>query len=148
MFLIRCRPLLPAVLFLSLLSCTRLAAADCGETVASEDLIHRRFVLSSLDGEPIRTATGPLTVEFLENFMVSGQACNAFRGQGELRNGILTVSNMIMTRRFCLDETLNRLDAIIGQLFAGGAEIDLEGNRLVLSGDGHRLEYYGDDWKR
>jgi heat shock protein HslJ len=113
------------------------------ETVPAtrEDLIGRRFSLAAIDGEAF-AASGPVpTLEFLADFGVAGLACNRFRGQGELAGGVLFVRNLILTRKFCFQPELNRLEEIVAAMFEAGAALSRSGDALILSQGGHELVY-------
>ncbi len=64
--------LLPAVGF----------AAGCASAKSPTQaaLLHRRFVLESIDGIPFASATRTPDIEFNEGFRVSGQICNRYMG--------------------------------------------------------------------
>lgn len=112
------------------------------------DLLHHNFVLQSVDGEAAQSRTDGdlLNLEFGENLHVSGAMCNRFFGQGQLRDGVLTVKPLASTRRLCADEQHNRWDRVIGTVLENGADVTLKAQRLTLSGSGHTLVYTLRDW--
>ncbi|MDR1536361.1 MAG: META domain-containing protein [Planctomycetota bacterium] len=128
------------------------SAAEAGECPASaaevetgpvgrEDLAGRRFLLAAVDGEAFAIAGPAPTLEFLADFGVAGSVCNRFRGQGELAGGVLFVRDLILTRRFCFQPELNRLEAIVAAMLAAGAALAWSGDALILSQGGHELVY-------
>ncbi|WP_439067437.1 META domain-containing protein [Serratia ureilytica] len=117
-------------------------------TVTPGDLMHHNFVLQSVDGEAAKSPTGGvlLNLEFGENLHVSGAMCNRFFGQGQLRDGVLTVKPLASTRRLCPDEQRNRWDRVIGAVLENGAEVTLSAQQLTLNGNCHTLVYALRDW--
>ena len=89
---------------------------------------------------------GLLNLEFGENLHVSGAMCNRFFGQGQLRDGVLTVKPLATTRRLCPDEQRNRWDQVIAAVLENGAEVTLSAQQLTLNGSGHTLIYTLRDW--
>lgn len=127
----------------ALFSLCFLAVAGCagGKAPAQADLLHRRFVLESVDGQPFVSKQSAPDIEFGENFRVYGRVCNRYTGQGELSGGVLTVKQMASTKMLCLEEALNAFEHQFAQMLAAGAAVDLSGNRLTLKGDGRVLVY-------
>ncbi|AOE99496.1 heat-inducible protein [Serratia marcescens] len=129
-----------------------LALAGCNmkphATVTPGDLLHHNFVLQSVDGEAAKAPTGSglLNLEFGEHLHVSGTMCNRFFGQGQLRDGVLTVKPLATTRKLCPDAQRNRWDHVIGAVLENGADVTLNAQRLTLSGSGHTLVYTLRDW--
>ncbi|CAI1626867.1 MULTISPECIES: heat shock protein HslJ [Serratia] len=117
-------------------------------TVTPGDLLHHNFVLQSVDGEAAQSRTdgGLLNLEFGENLHVSGAMCNRFFGQGQLRDGVLTVKPLASTRKLCPDEQRNRWDQVIGTVLENGADVMLNAQQLTLNGSGHTLVYTLRDW--
>ena len=110
------------------------------------DLLHRRFVLESVDGAAFSSSVKTPDIEFNENFRVSGQMCNRYTGQGELANGVLTVRQMASTKMLCVDQELNALEQLFGVMLREGAAIDLSGTTLTLRQGGHVLVFTLRDW--
>ncbi|WP_437890347.1 heat shock protein HslJ [Phytobacter sp. V91] len=110
--------------------CVRSGAADA--TVKAEQLAQHRFVLESVNGQPVAPGPQPAEIHFDKEMMVSGNMCNRFSGQGKLAEGKLTVKNMAMTRMMCIDSQRNKLDTTISTMLSAGAQVDLTGNQLTL----------------
>lgn len=109
--------------------------------VKAEDLLHRHFVLLTADGVSYTTKEVQPTLEFQEELRVSGGICNRFTGQGKLRDGMLFVSPMAMTRMHCADTELNTLEANFSMMLEKGASLAFDGKLLHLRGNGHELIY-------
>ena len=124
------------------------ARERAGGTVSAQDLLHRRFIIVSVDGKPFPDVENRPDIEFTEGFGVAGQACNRFRGQGELKDGRLFAKQMAMTRMFCFQEELNQLENTLSAMLEAGADIALAGNLLTLRHGGHELIYELQDWVR
>lgn len=117
--------------------------------VADKDLLHRRFVLVSLDGEPIVSERRQPDIEFLEGMRIAGTGCNRFMAPGKLENGVLKATGPVAgTMMMCVDPALNRLDQVIPRMLEAGVAVELAGDTLTLSGDGHVLVYALRDWVR
>lgn len=119
-------------------------------SVTAKDIQHHNYVLTEIDGKAYRTAKNAMSpnIAFGEKMNISGEMCNNYFGQGELKDGMLTVKNIGMTRKFCSDATLNQLDQTIGQLLENGAKISLEdnGKNLILSNDKTTLKFWLKDY--
>jgi heat shock protein HslJ len=125
-----------------------LAAACAGaKAPAPDDLVHRRFVLVSVDGLPFAASKAP-DIAFNEGFRVSGQICNRYMGQGKLEGGVLAVAQMASTKMLCADGALNRFEARFAAMLTAGAEADLSGGILTLRQGGHVLVYAATDGPR
>ncbi len=113
--------------------------------VTAQDLQHHNYVLTTIDGKTYRTAKNAMSpnIAFGEKMNISGQMCNNYFGQGELKNNVLTAKGVGMTRKFCGDKILNQLDQQIGQLLDSGAKVALKDNGqiLVLSNEKTILEF-------
>lgn len=106
------------------------------QTIQQSDLLHRHFVLQSVDGKTIGG----------EKMHVSGAMCNRFMGQGELQNNILKVERLASTRMACIDPTRAALDPIITDVLSQGAEVSLIKGQLTLKNANHTLVYQQKDW--
>lgn len=104
--------------------------------LTEQDLIHHQFQLISIDGRQV-DANEMATLEFGENFQLSGQACNHFSGKATLKDDIITAPVLAMTRKLCNSETLNQLDSKIAQIFAQGVKVSLndKGALTLVQGD-------------
>lgn len=118
-----------------------------GKTVTEGDLLHRNFVLHSVDGVAVKSQPGGAPgIEFGEKMHVSGAMCNRFFGSGQLQNGVLTVKYLASTRMQCADTQRNQWDQTIATLLEKGAKISLAAQQLTLSGGDHVLVYTLRDW--
>lgn len=120
-----------------------LASVSCagGSNMKEADLMHRRFVLESVNGTPFNSSFRTPDIEFGENFRVYGQVCNRYRGQGKLAGDVLTVAQMASTLMMCPDQALNKLERDFSEMLRNGAEIKFVDNTLTLSGNGQTLVY-------
>lgn len=113
-----------------------------------EDLMHRRFVLSEVDGKAFSGAERVPDIAFDENFRVYGAVCNRYMGQGELAGDVLTVRQAASTKMLCGDDELNNLETLFHQMLQAGAKIDLSDASLTLRQGGRALTYTLRDWIR
>ena len=118
--------------------------------VTAENLQHHNYVLFEIDGKKYLTKKNAMSpnIAFGEKMNISGQMCNNYFGQGELKDGTLTVKGVGMTRKFCADKRLNQLDQKIGQLLEDGAKITLadDGRNLTLSNGKTTLKFWLKDY--
>jgi len=101
-------------------------------------LITQNFVLSKVNQAEFKSSQAP-TLKFGDNFVVSGQVCNSFRGPGDLKNDVLTVKPISSTRKLCPQSDLNELEATLFKLLEEGAEISMDGTTLILRQGGTTL---------
>lgn len=111
------------------------------------DLMHRRFVLESVNGVPFKSEFRTPDIEFGENFRVYGQVCNRYTGRGKLAGDVISVAHMASTRMMCPDNALNELERDFTEMMRNGAKAEFTGNTLTLSGSGQRLVYTASDRK-
>ena len=87
-----------------------LAGLGCSSALAQseitpQDLQHHRWVLESIDGEPLPDIGGRGKVpelDFGEQMTVSGNlGCNNFTGKAVIRDGFFLVESMTSTRMAC-----------------------------------------------
>lgn len=118
--------------------------------VTAKDLQHHNYVLTEIDGKAYRTKKNAMSpnIAFGEKMSISGEMCNNYFGQGQLKDGVLTAKGVGMTRKFCSDATLNQLDQKISQLLEDGAKVSLEddGKNLILSNDKTTLKFWLKDY--
>lgn len=112
---------------------------DSGSALTAEKLLHRRFVLVSVDGEPFGGGAQAPEMEFLGGLRVAGGICNRFTGQGELAGEVLKVGRMAFTRMLCADENLNRVERLFATMLREGARVAVDENTLTLTHGGHTL---------
>ena len=53
-------------------------------STSAEQLQHHRFVLTSVNGQPLKEGAKPLELSFGEKTFVSGNMCNRFSGEGKI----------------------------------------------------------------
>ena len=126
---------LSVLLLLGLTACN-----DNKKPLDSKDLLHRSFVLASIDDKPFTGEKVP-TLEFNEGFRVSGAVCNRYVGQAELKDNTLTVPNMASTKMFCNDKVLDELESSISRMLVTGAKVSLENNVLTLEDSSQKLTF-------
>lgn len=111
-------------------------AAGESSGLTKEFLMNQRFVLVQIDGAAYTASSDQgiptPTLEFDNDFIVSGRICNTFRGGGELIDGVLTVKTLAATRMLCGDPNLNQLETSFFQMLEGGAALSMNGDRLYL----------------
>lgn len=116
-------------------------------STGAEQLQHHRFVLTSVNGQPLNNGDKPLELSFGEKMpvtgkmFVSGNMCNRFSGTGKVSDGALKVEELAMTRMLCADPQLNSLDATLGKMLREGAQVDLTENQLTLATADQTLVY-------
>ncbi|UYB56486.1 heat shock protein HslJ [Klebsiella michiganensis] len=113
----------------------------------AEQLQHHRFVLTSVNGQPLNAADKPQELSFGEKMpitgkmSVSGNMCNRFSGTGKVSDGELKVEERAMTRMLCTDSQLNALDATLSKMLREGAQVDLTETQLTLATADQTLVY-------
>ena len=121
---------------LSLAACQ----SDDSKPLEAKDLLHHNFVLVSIDDKPFSGDKAP-SIEFNENFHVSGAICNRYVGKGELQNNTLTVPNMASTKMICNNE-LDDLEGSMSKMLVNGAKVTLQGNILTLEDSEQKLTFH------
>lgn len=106
----------------------------------SAELVNKSFVLSGFDGKPYEGKVVP-TMMFNGEMRIAGNFCNRFMGQAQYSGGVLLVEQMASTRMMCMDNYLNELENIIPQMLSNGADVDFDGQTLILRQGGHEAEY-------
>ncbi|GAA5104086.1 META domain-containing protein [Wohlfahrtiimonas larvae] len=133
------------LLFVTACATTEANMSNNPNIVTVKDIQHHNYILAEIDGKTYRTAKNAMSpnISFGEKMHVSGSMCNNYFGQGELKNGVLTVKALGMTEKFCADRTLNNLDRKIGQLLSDGAKLTLDndGQNLTLSNASTTLKF-------
>lgn len=112
-------------------------------SVTAQDLQHHRFVLESVDGQPLDAKISKQAPElsFGENMHISGAMCNRFMGQASLVDNTLKVKGLGMTMMLCAEPLLNDLDHRINDMLTSGARISLVNQKLELKSGQHTLTY-------
>ena len=126
------------------------ATPAAGKTPALEDLLHRRFALSRVNGKEFAIEDRNLhpDIEFNEGFQISGSVCNRYRGPAELKDGRLYAGNLASTMMLCVNPELNELEQLFFAMLRAGADISLTDEGLRLSQGGRVLSYARADWVR
>ena len=108
-----------------------------------DDLLGRRFVLASVDGEDFAVGepAQPPEIEFGEDLRIAGRVCNRFRGPAELKDGKLVAGNLISTQMMCVNGELMKLEELFHAMLRAGADITVAGDLLFLVQGGHTLVY-------
>jgi len=128
-----------------LTACGASKSAFKGAAPADSDLLARRFVLQSVNGEAFNAGERRPEIEFSEGMRVTGQVCNRFIGNGAYEKGVLTVPNMAMTMMLCVDDKLNQLERDFAAMLREGARVGLQKNILTLSDGKITLVYVRSD---
>jgi Heat shock protein len=97
-------------------------------------LLHRRFLLLTVNGVSFAEKEKRPSLEFNEGFRISGGICNRFTGMAEFANGMLTAKQLASTKMFCTDQDLNELETNFALLLEKGASLNFDGQKLTLSG--------------
>jgi heat shock protein HslJ len=138
----------------ALISCTAVfgGAAQAGSPtgmVISSDLQHHRWILESINGEPISTGDDGMIPEldFGEQMHVSGNSgCNRIFGQAVLRGEYFQIPKMGSTRKLC-SPARNELEHTIQAVLGQESRISIDENRnLILSTDDIVLRFRLRDW--
>lgn len=111
-----------------------------------DQLQHHRFVLESVNGQPVKDSGTPLELSFgekqlLNKIYLSGTMCNGFSGTATIANGELTAPDLAMTRKMCSNPQLNELDNTLATMLRKGAQIDLTESQLTLATADQTLSY-------
>lgn len=109
--------------------------------VTDAQLRNQRFVLQSVDGQPLPASQTPPELQFGEKMQVTAKMCNRFMGDASLDNGKLKVSKMAATRMLCADPQLNALDSTLNDMLNTGAQVDLTASQLTLATATRSLVY-------
>ncbi|MGS3448452.1 heat shock protein HslJ [Klebsiella electrica] len=110
-------------------------------STGAEQLQHHRFVLTSVNGQALKTGAKPLALSFGEDMYVSGNMCNGFSGKGKISDGELKVKTLAMTGQLCADSRQNTLDSTLSKMLRDGAQVDLTEHQLTLATADQTLVY-------
>ena len=125
-----------------LAACNSASSGKDAKSAPSEtDLLNHRYVLSSVDGKKFANSERTPEIEFGKDMRITGQVCNRFNGNGQLKDGVLTVPQMATTMMACADTDLNKMERDFAAILRSGAKISFDGKTLTLSGEGVTLEY-------
>ena len=133
------------VLSTLVLACALVACKTSGREntpVTAESIANHRFEVVSMNGVPLNTQQdAPSEINFGENLVITGKACNRFRGEGRIADNVLTVPNAIATRMFCAEEDLNKLETVLFAMFNKGAAMTVTADGLVLSDKDNSVQF-------
>ncbi|WP_369311229.1 META domain-containing protein [Providencia rettgeri] len=104
-------------------------------------LVHHRFVLTEVDGKPIKSKQTVPYIAFGEKMFVSASMCNDFNGFGNISNAKITVKELTKTELECVDEDLSKWDTMLKRMLAEGATVNIKNNQLVLIQGHYKLVY-------
>jgi heat shock protein HslJ len=118
--------------------------------VTASDLQHHRWILESINGEPISTDDDEGMIpelDFGEQMHVSGNTgCNRMSGKAELRDGAFLIPNMAVTRRMCAPPR-DELERAVQKVLGRESSISIDENKnLILSIDDVVLRFRLRDW--
>ena len=118
--------------------------------VTASDLQHHRWILESINGEPLSMDDDDGRVpelDFGEQMHVSGNTgCNQISGKAELRDGSFLIPYMAITRRMCAPQR-NELELTMQKVLGNESDISIDENRnLILSTDDIVLRFRLRDW--
>lgn len=117
------------------------ATSSAGLTMAF--LAHQKFTLAKVNGADYKGEQTPF-IMFDEDSIVSGRICNNFRGPGKLDGSVLTVEPIASTRMLCDFEGLSELENRFFDMLSQGAEISMDGSRLIFKQGGSVLVFEAD----
>lgn len=120
------------------------------DMVIASDLQHHRWILESINGEPVSTddADGMIPdLDFGEQMHVSGNTgCNRMSGKAELRGEFFQIPDMVGTRRLC-SPYKNELELTVQGVLGQESRISLDENKnLMLATDDVVLRFRLRDW--
>lgn len=118
------------------------AISGCNETskVKDIDLMHHHFVLVKANGQDI-ISDKQAELEFGEHMTITGKMCNHFSGKVSLNDNVIKGVSLDMTKMFCNDNQLNKLDIVIEQLIIDSAKVELTKDQLILRNKDNELIY-------
>ena len=107
---------------------------SCAGGISVKDLVsEKKYVLQSVNGVAFASRERTPEIQFDGSMRVSGQVCNRFMGQGQLKGDVLTVPQMASTMMLCADPELNAMEQEFTSLLRQGAKVALRGDTLSLS---------------
>lgn len=119
-------------------------AAGGASGLTKDFLMHQKFVLvqvNEADYSPDNPDLPAPTLEFGDDFQVSGRICNTYRGQGELQDDVLSVRAVASTRMLCPNTNLGQLETSFFKMLENGATLSMDGDRLSLKQGGSSLVF-------
>jgi heat shock protein HslJ len=101
-----------------------------------------QLVSGTADGKDIVLVDGHLVTLRVENGAVGGtSACNSYGGDITIEDGIVTIGPTFMTQMYCVDDGVMDLEAAYHAALARVTRVALEGDELVLKGNGVELRF-------
>lgn len=127
---------------------------SAAKTLTLGDLAHRRWVLKTIDDEPV--SGNPLgahgkgltpELDFGEQPHVAGYAgCNRYKGQAELTpEGQFKVARLATTMMMCPEASM-ALEQRFTALLEAGAQLHIDGPQLTLTQGDERWSFKSADW--
>ncbi|WP_434360242.1 META domain-containing protein [Parasalinivibrio latis] len=116
--------------------------------VSKENMMHHRWVLTHVDGSPVKLAEGfnAPDLEVGEHFTANGHGgCNRYFGEAELRNGQFRIEKMASTMMACPEPAMKLEDAMTKTL-SNWSDVTLTRQGLELKGQEHILTFKLRDW--
>jgi heat shock protein HslJ len=135
----------------SLLVCISASCTITQSAVTPEDLQHHRWVLQSMNGEPLPAlddGNGSFPeLDFGEQMTVSGNlGCNRFNGQAVLRDGGFLVERLVSTRMTCPSPWID-IERTVETALSHRSTISLDAERnLTLETADTTLVFRLQDW--
>lgn len=124
----------------------------CSKTsiVTQGDLQHHRWVLESINHnriDPAKLNNKMPELDFGEQMTVSGNTgCNNFSARAILHEKTFSLTSMMSSQMFCAPGQ-NELESLLNQTLTQKSKITLtKEKKLVLQGQGTRLQFYIKDW--
>jgi heat shock protein HslJ len=127
-----------------------LGTCETTRTVTHGDLQHHRWVLESIDGQPLPGVMLENTIpdlDFGEQMHVSGNSgCNRFSGQAKLVGDTLDFGQMMLTAMSCLPPQ-NDIESTVLRVMGDKPMVRLEDDKsLILEASNTILQYRLRDW--
>lgn len=133
-----------------LISVTRLFG-KCDETdiVTQGDLQHHRWILNSINGEPLHSDGTIPELDFGERMTVTGNTgCNQLSNRATLREQYFVIEHLASTPRSCSPHEIE-VERIVRAVLGKESTIRLDSERnLTLQSAQTVLQFRLEDWKR
>ncbi|CAH9054991.1 Heat shock protein HslJ [Pseudoalteromonas sp. CIP111854] len=118
--------ILSCVISVLLLGCT-----STGK-VSTKQLKHTQWQLSHIADKSVIDSA--VSIEFIEALQVAGNGgCNRFFGEGVLKDSLLRVNHIGMTRKLC-DGDINKHEQMLIDMLSVGVPVLMIENMLILKG--------------
>jgi len=118
--------------------------------VVASDLQHHRWILESINGEPIPADDDDGMIpelDFGEQMYVEGNTgCNRMSGRAELHDGLFLIPAMATTRRPC-STARNEVERTVYGVLANESKISLDEDKILTLASGNVvLRFRLQDW--